>query len=142
MNRFLSTLCALLITSITAQVSAQEQEFETVMTPAFSPITWERLVNSKEEPHNWLMYSGSLDAQRHSSLDEVNINNVADLELKWAYQIPEIDRAGSLNFFLASICCLTCGEIGCSLSSRSQETIAKKLIIHPKIANRFKSFFR
>ena len=58
MNRFLSTLCALLITTITAQVSAQEQEFETVMTPAFSPITWERLVNSKEEPHNWLMYSG------------------------------------------------------------------------------------
>ena len=107
MNRFLSTLCALLITTITAQVSAQEQEFETVMTPAFSPITWERLVNSKEEPHNWLMYSGSLDAQRHSSLDEVNINNVADLELKWAYQIPEIDRAETVPLVVDGIMFIT-----------------------------------
>ena len=107
MNRFISTLCALLITTITTQVSAQEQEFETVMTPAFSPITWERLVNSKEEPNNWLMYSGSLDAQRHSSLDEVNINNVADLELKWAYQIPEIDRAETVPLVVDGIMFIT-----------------------------------
>ena len=55
MKRVLCTLCALAITAITAQVSAQEQEFQTVMTPAFSPITWEGLVNAKDAPHNWLM---------------------------------------------------------------------------------------
>ena len=93
MKRVIFTLVGYLLTILTSLTSAQEQEFETVMTPAFSPITWERLVNAKDEPHNWLMYSGTLDAQRHSSLDQVNVNNVDGLELKWAYQIPEIDRA-------------------------------------------------
>ena len=93
MKRVLFTFVGFLIATIYVQAFAQEQEFETVMTPAFSPITWERLVNAKDEPQNWLMYSGSLDAQRHSSLTQVNIDNVDELELKWAYQIPEIDRA-------------------------------------------------
>ena len=63
------------------------------MTPAFSPVTWERLLNAADEPENWLMYSGTLDSQRHSRLDEIHNRNVGSLELKWAYQIPEIDRA-------------------------------------------------
>ena len=63
------------------------------MAPAFSPVTWERLVNAADEPQNWLMYSGTLDSQRHSGLDQVHNRNVGELELKWAYQIPEIDRA-------------------------------------------------
>ena len=107
MKRVLCTLCALAITAITAQVSAQEQEFQTVMTPAFSPITWERLVNAKDEPHNWLMYNGTLDAQRHSRLDEVNVSNVDELELKWAYQIPEIDRAETVPVVVDGIMFIT-----------------------------------
>ena len=39
------------------------------------------------------MYSGTLDSQRHSRLDQIHNRNVSGLELKWAYQIPEIDRA-------------------------------------------------
>ena len=27
--------------------------------PAFSPVTWERLLNAADEPENWLMYSGT-----------------------------------------------------------------------------------
>ena len=107
MKRVLCTLCALAITAITAQVSAQEQEFQTVMTPAFSPITWERLVNAKDEPHNWLMYNGTLDAQRHSRLDAVNVSNVDELELKWAYQIPEIDRAETVPVVVDGIMFIT-----------------------------------
>ena len=61
--------------------------------PLFSPVTWDRLVNAADEPHNWLMYSGTLDSQRHSGLDQINNRNASGLELKWAYQIPEIDRA-------------------------------------------------
>ncbi|MED5412856.1 MAG: PQQ-dependent dehydrogenase, methanol/ethanol family [Pseudomonadota bacterium] len=107
MKHVLCTLCALAITAVTAQVSAQEQEFQTVMTPAFSPITWERLVNAKNEPQNWLMYNGTLDAQRHSLLDEVNVNNVDELELKWAYQIPEIDRAETIPVVVDGIMFIT-----------------------------------
>ncbi len=74
-------------------VPAQEPPSTNAPTPALSPVTWERLLNAANEPENWLMYSGTLDSQRHSRLDRVHTRNVADLELKWAYQIPAIDRA-------------------------------------------------
>jgi alcohol dehydrogenase (cytochrome c) len=63
------------------------------MSPVFSPVTWERLLNASDEPENWLMYSGTLDSQRFSKLDQVHNRNVGRLTLKWAYQIPQIDRA-------------------------------------------------
>ena len=62
-------------------------------TPSFAPVTWERLVNAADEPHNWLMYSGTLDSQRYSRLDQINIRNVSSLELKWAHYIPQLDQA-------------------------------------------------
>ena len=58
-----------------------------------APVTWERLVAAADEPHNWLMYSGTLDSQRFSRLDQVDRESVADLELKWAYSIRQLDRA-------------------------------------------------
>ena len=61
--------------------------------PMFTPVTWERLVNAADEPHNWLMYNGTLDSQRFSRLDGIDRGNVADLELKWAHHIPQLDRA-------------------------------------------------
>ena len=79
-----------------AQIAAgQEQETsrENQPTPALEPVTWERLLNAADEPENWLMYSGTLNSQRFSRLDQVDKQNVSNLELKWAYQIPEIDRA-------------------------------------------------
>ena len=60
--------------------------------PPFAPVTWERLVNAADEPHNWLMYNGTLDSKRFSRLDQVDRTNVADLELKWAYNIRQLDR--------------------------------------------------
>ena len=74
-------------------VSGQEQSRSPTMMPAFSPVTWERLLNAAGEPHNWLMYSGTLDSKRFSRLDQIHRGNVARLKVKWAYQIPEIDRA-------------------------------------------------
>ena len=61
--------------------------------PSLQPVTWERLLNAADEPENWLMYSGTLDSKRFSGLDQIHNRNVGELELKWAYQIPEIDRA-------------------------------------------------
>jgi alcohol dehydrogenase (cytochrome c) len=88
-------------------VFAAEDPFETVMTPAFSPITWERLLNAGDEPENWLMYSGTLDAQRYSQLDEINTLNVTEMELKWAYQIPVIDRAETVPLVVDGIMFIT-----------------------------------
>ncbi|MCE2515818.1 MAG: PQQ-dependent dehydrogenase, methanol/ethanol family [Acidobacteria bacterium] len=61
--------------------------------PAFSPVTWERLLAAADEPHNWLMYSGTFDSKRYSRLDQVHAGNVGELELKWAYQLSALDRA-------------------------------------------------
>jgi alcohol dehydrogenase (cytochrome c) len=100
----LATLLSLVVFN---PIFAAEDPFETVMTPAFSPITWERLINAGDEPENWLMYSGTLDAQRYSQLDEINTSNVTEMELKWAYQIPVIDRAETVPLVVDGIMFIT-----------------------------------
>ena len=87
----LATAIALL--AFAAASSAQPADDAAGASPSFSPVTWERLLNAADEPENWLMYSGTLDAQRYSRLDQVHNRNVGGLELKWAYQIPQLDRA-------------------------------------------------
>lgn len=104
MNRF-----PLLLTGIflALPLQAQEDEFQTVITPAFSPVTWERLVNAESEPENWMMYSGTLDSQRYSRLDQINTDNVTELEMKWSYQIPVIDRAETVPTVVDGIMFIT-----------------------------------
>ena len=104
MNRF-----PLLLTGIflALPLQAQEDPFQTVITPAFSPVTWERLVNAESEPENWMMYSGTLDSQRYSRLDQINTDNVTELEMKWSYQIPVIDRAETVPTVVDGIMFIT-----------------------------------
>lgn len=106
MKRFAIMLLAI-STSIPALAQEQEEPFQTVITPSFSPVTWERLVNAADEPENWLMYSGTLDSQRYSALDEINRSNVAELEMKWSYQIPVIDRAETVPLVVDGIMFIT-----------------------------------
>ena len=53
---------------------------------ASAQVTFERLLNSSKEPHNWLMYSGGYAGHRFSALDQINTKNAAMLVPKWAYQ--------------------------------------------------------
>jgi alcohol dehydrogenase (cytochrome c) len=50
-------------------------------------VSFDRLVRAKDEPHNWLTYSGSYLAQRHSELTQITRGNVKDLELAWIFQV-------------------------------------------------------
>ncbi len=77
----------------TVQPVAAQEPSSGEGVPLFSPVTWERLLNAADEPHNWLMYSGTLDSKRFSRLDQIHNRNVAALELKWAHHIPQLDRA-------------------------------------------------
>lgn len=104
MNRIVAMLAAL---SMAQALQAQEDQFETVITPAFSPVTWERLVNAADEPENWMMYSGTLDSQRYSRLDQIDKSNVTELEMKWSYQIPVIDRAETVPTVVDGIMFIT-----------------------------------
>ena len=76
-------------------------------SPSLTPVTWERLLNAADEPENWLMYSGTLDSQRFSRLNQVDRTNVGDLELKWAYQIPQLDRAETVPIVVDGVMFIT-----------------------------------
>ena len=52
----------------------------------FAQVGYGRLRDATAEPNNWLTYSGSYFSQRYSTLDQVTLENVNDLEQKWVYQ--------------------------------------------------------
>ncbi|MDQ3949144.1 MAG: PQQ-dependent dehydrogenase, methanol/ethanol family, partial [Gemmatimonadota bacterium] len=54
--------------------------------PVAQRVTFERLRNSRSEPHNWLTYYGAYDGQRHSALDQINAANVRNLRPAWSFQ--------------------------------------------------------
>ena len=104
----LTTMLTILLAAFFASLaSAQEDALSTVITPAFQPVTWERLKNAKAEPQNWLTYSGSMSSQRYSELTSINSQNIDLLELKWSYQIPEIDRAETVPLVVDGIMFIT-----------------------------------
>jgi len=90
-----------------APVLAQPSESQSGAAPSFSPVTWERLLNAADEPENWLMYSGTLDSQHFSGLDQIHNRNVGELELKWAYQIPQLDRAETVPLVVDGVMFIT-----------------------------------
>ncbi len=50
-------------------------------------VTKERLIAARDEPENWLMYSGQYNSWRYSGLSEIDRSNVASLEPVWTYPI-------------------------------------------------------
>ena len=48
---------------------------------ATAQVTFERLLNADDEPHNWLTYSGTYSSNRYTKLDQIRPDNVDDLEL-------------------------------------------------------------
>jgi alcohol dehydrogenase (cytochrome c) len=58
---------------------------------AQAQVTFERLKNASDEPHNWLTYSGSYMSQRYTSLDQIRPSNVGELELKWVFQAQSLE---------------------------------------------------
>ena len=86
-------LLALLTPASAQEPSATAAPPAEAGAPSFSPVTWERLLAAADEPHNWLMYSGTFDSKRYSGLDQIHAGNVGELELEWAYQLSALDRA-------------------------------------------------
>jgi len=50
-------------------------------------LTYDRIRQAVREPGSWLTYHGSYDAQRFSTLDEINRANVQQLRPLWIYQV-------------------------------------------------------
>ena len=98
---------AIALLACAAAASAQPADTGSGAATSFSPVTWERLLNAADEPENWLMYSGTLDSQRFSRLDQIHNRNVGELELKWAYQIPQLDRSESVPLVVDGVMFIT-----------------------------------
>jgi alcohol dehydrogenase (cytochrome c) len=53
---------------------------------AHSQVTSARLLNSAQEPQNWMTYSGDYSGKRFSGLDQIDTTNARTLVAKWVYQ--------------------------------------------------------
>jgi alcohol dehydrogenase (cytochrome c) len=49
-------------------------------------VTFDRILHAREEPRNWLTYSGAFDSLRHSRLSQITPENAKSLMLKWVFQ--------------------------------------------------------
>jgi alcohol dehydrogenase (cytochrome c) len=43
-----------------------------VAPPVVAEVTYDRILNAREEPQNWLTYYGAYNGQRFSPLDQIN----------------------------------------------------------------------
>ena len=50
-------------------------------------VTYERLINARAEPHNWMMYWGDYSGQHYSPLTQMTPNNVRQLKTAWSFPI-------------------------------------------------------
>lgn len=53
---------------------------------AWAQVSFQDLVNASARPQDWLLYSGNYQGYRHSPLAEINVANVARLEVLWVFQ--------------------------------------------------------
>ena len=106
MRLALISLCACTIVVATGRTPGA-QSAQDGPTPAFTPVTYERLLNSDDEPGNWLMYSGNYASQRYSDLDQVTPANVDRLRIKWVYQLRDLDRAETTPLVIDGIMYVT-----------------------------------
>src|SRR5579862_5388872 len=56
------------------------------------PVTSERLLKAADEPGNWLMYSHNYSSWRFSSLDQINVQTVKNLHVKWIFQGRHVEK--------------------------------------------------
>jgi len=54
--------------------------------PVAQNVTYERIVDARSEPENWLTYYGTYEGQRYSQLDQINTENVKRLAPAWVFQ--------------------------------------------------------
>lgn len=55
-------------------------------------VPYERILQSTNEPGNWLTYDGDYSSHRHSLLTQLTSTNVSQLKAVWVYQSREAGR--------------------------------------------------
>jgi alcohol dehydrogenase (cytochrome c) len=63
-----------------------------LIAPLPAQVTFDRILHADKEPQNWLTYSGNLNGQRYSLLNQITPANVKNLELQWAWQAKSTEK--------------------------------------------------
>ena len=58
--------------------------------PVTKGVTYERILNARSEPQNWLTYYGAYDGQRYSPLDQINRRTSSELSPAWVFQCGSV----------------------------------------------------
>jgi alcohol dehydrogenase (cytochrome c) len=67
--------------------------------PVVQDVTYERILDARSEPQNWLTYYGAYDGQRYSPLDQINTENVVRLTPAWVFSFsPHGLHAGQSTY--------------------------------------------
>ncbi len=61
---------------------------------AVTKVTWEKIMMDEHTPNDVLTYGLGLKAQRHSSLNKINANNVGTLKPKWSFSFGDEKQRG------------------------------------------------
>ena len=86
------TIRLLLLVTATVTIWAQGRGGPPNREAPVTPVPFDRILRTNQEPQNWLTYSGSYASQRHSALQQVNPANVKNLELKWVFQAQSLQK--------------------------------------------------
>ncbi len=57
-----------------------------IAPPVVRDVTYERILDARSEPENWLTYYGAYNGQRYSPLDQINTENVKRIGPAWIFQ--------------------------------------------------------
>jgi alcohol dehydrogenase (cytochrome c) len=60
-------------------------------TSVDAQVSFDRISHADQEPQNWLTYSGSNFSQRYSQLNQITLDNVAGLQMQWAFQARSLE---------------------------------------------------
>jgi alcohol dehydrogenase (cytochrome c) len=67
--------------------------------PVTNDVTYERILDARSEPQNWLTYYGAYDGQRYSPLDQINTETVKQLTPAWVFQCGSVGlHAGASTY--------------------------------------------
>ncbi|MFN0121522.1 MAG: PQQ-dependent dehydrogenase, methanol/ethanol family [Blastocatellia bacterium] len=59
---------------------------QTVNSVIKGGLAYDRIVNARKEPHNWLTYFGDYEGRHYSLLKQINLANAAQLQTAWIFQ--------------------------------------------------------
>ncbi|GAA0946443.1 PQQ-dependent dehydrogenase, methanol/ethanol family [Pseudonocardia zijingensis] len=62
-------------------------------------VNYERILQARSEPQNWLTYYGAYDGQRYSTLDQINKDNVKKLAPAWVFQAAMVGMHSGASTF-------------------------------------------